>query len=694
MSKKVILVISLTVLVLLGLSACSPTCDPGSLEPPDLLSPDWREVVDGTSAVLDWSYPDASCDPEDFEIILSKDRDYSSIEFTQLVGGNTSTLTLPTLDIAEVYFWRVRAKVGSTYGPYSQELRSFFTLPYCGAADLVSPLLVSPDFGGIFDRGYDSLEWEWPLTTCIPESYRVEVSLGSPSFSDTTYNGGTGSPGTRWGFGSTPPGATQFWWRISAFADGAYSPPSLAGMFWTDPVCPAASLVAPVVEQPLEGDVVTIGNPIFAWSYPDSSCAPEGYHLQVSNTPDMSSIVLDANNPTLAARAMQSGIALDDCTEYYWQVAVISDGLEGPPSPVTRFVIDTAGTCGCAAGATSIPVQTDPGNYSILPDTNAHLGWYNPGGCIPDGAAVQIATDYDFGDLVEFTIPGEFITGYDPASLEPATQYRWKAAYYVEDAGSPLIGDYSGPRSFFTGPECSLLAEVVAPVRLAPADGSTVNTLTPALKYTTGIPGCIPDGYLLHLHEMADFSDPNLLTEYTLPATTVLTDLLTNCQTYHWSVTAVQDGGYGPESSQGSFTVDVDGTCLPGIPASAKSNNFCRIGTYPEHHEAVWTFETGDPALAVARNPFSTYLQLMVIDEKTNKPMEPLIICWSLFSAFKPGWGPTLAGIDDFKDLPVVVPPPTPTPTPPPYCHVNMAPDSCRAVGGTPNLEKKSCQCP
>ncbi|MCJ7735057.1 MAG: hypothetical protein MUP11_10965, partial [Anaerolineales bacterium] len=434
------------------------------------------------------------------------------------------------------------------------------------------------------------------------------------------------------------------------------------------------------------------------WSYPDPSCAPEGNRVLVSDTPDMSSIVFDANSPTIAARAMISWETLTDCKEYFWQVSAISQGIEGPPSPVHRFVIDTGGSCACAPGATTIPVQTGPANYSILPDTNAHLAWYNPGGCFPDGAAVQIATDHDFVDMDEFTFPGQFVTGYDPPALDPATQYRWKAAFYMEDSGSPVIGDYSGPRSFFTGPECTSLAEVVAPVRLAPADGSVVNTFTPALKYTSGIPGCIPDGYLLHLHTLPDFSDPNLLTEYTIPATTVITDPLTNCQNYYWSVTAVQDGGYGPESDQGSFTVNVDGTCLPpGVPGMAKNNNFCRESTFAEHFKALWTFEAGDRVLAIARNPLFTYLKLSILDQETLTEFKPAIYCWSYIGNFEPGWPETSAGRTyDFGDLREENPPtpPTPTPTPvPPRCNEKLRLEDCKAAGGT-YTDNKYCACP
>jgi len=698
MSKRLIFTLMLMALALFGLSACTP-CD---MIAPDLVSPDWREILDPSAATLNWNYTD-TCTPDNFEIILAKDSSFTVIEHSGMVSGSTTTWTPPTLDIAEEYFWRVRAVDEGVNGPWSLELRSFFTGPICGAGDLVAPNLSYPDFGGIYDNAYESLEWSWPLHTCIPESYRVEVSMGSPSFADTTYNGATGTPGTRWGFGSTPPIATQFWWRVTASADGAYGPPSMVKMFWTAPACTAASLVAPVQESPLDNDIVTFLDPIFTWSYPDSSCTPEGQRILVSDKSDMSSIIFDANVPTSAARAMISWVTLTDCKEYYWQISAISESIEGPASPVYRFIIDTGGGCDCAPGSTTIPTQTNPGNYEILPDTNAMLRWYNPGGCFPDGAAVQIATAHDFSDMDEFTFPGQFVGGYDPPALLAATQYRWKAAYYVEESGSPVIGDYSGPRSFYTGPECSSLAEVVAPVRVAPADGSTVNSLIAALQYTPGIPGCIPDGYLLHLHKLADFSDPNLLTEYTSPATTVLTDPLIDCNTYYWSVTAVQDGGYGPESDHGSFFVDVDGTCLlPGVPGTAKGNFFCRAGTF-ELFKKMWAVETGHRVLAIARNPQTTYLKLTILDQETKEPFKHEIKCWVYIGKIIPGWPELPEGVEySFETLEVEIPPDLPDPADPPeeeqtpelVCHEKLDAEECKVSGGTYDSDKQFCHCP
>ncbi len=120
MSKRLIFALVLMALALFGLSACSP-CD---MVAPGLVSPDWREILDPNAAVLNWNYTD-SCTPDNFEIYLSKDSNFSVIEHTGIVAGNTTTWTAPVLDDAEEYFWAVRAKDEGVYGPQSTELRSF-----------------------------------------------------------------------------------------------------------------------------------------------------------------------------------------------------------------------------------------------------------------------------------------------------------------------------------------------------------------------------------------------------------------------------------------------------------------------------------------------------------------------------------------------------------------------------------------
>ncbi len=694
MSKRFVFILVLMAAALFGLSACTP-CDMVS---PDLVSPDWWEVLDPNAATLNWYYSDSSCTPDNFEIILSKDINFSTIEHTGLVAGSASTWTPPVLDDAEEYFWRVRAKDSGNNGPWSLELRSFFTGPICSAGELVSPNLIYPAFGGIYDNAYESLEWSWPLTTCIPASYRVEVSMGSPSFADTTYNGATGTPGTSWGFGSTPPIATQFWWRISAYADGDYGPPSMAKMFWTAPACPGSSLLAPVQESPLDDGIVTYLDPIFTWSYPDSSCTPEGNRILVSDTPDMSSIIFDANSPTIASRAMVSWVTLTDCKEYYWQISAISDGIEGPSSPVHRFVIDTAGACDCTEITLPVPIMIRPTYFEVFPDINAIIRWNNLGGCFEEGVSIKL-DDHPFYEetTLDQYFTGDFITGYDPPFLDPATQYWTKVAFAVEDGGTPYIGTYSSGRTFLTGPECTSLADLAAPVLDLPADGAVVDTLTPLLRYHPGAPGCIPDGYFINLQTDPAFGGISLLGAFPQPSTAVITDPLTDCTMYYLKVNANQSGAGGPESTPSSFLVNESGACLPpGVPGTAKSSNFCREGTF-ELFEAKWTVVEGDRVLAIARNPLTTYLKLTILDQETKQPFKHEIQCWSYIGNYEPGWPETPEGMQYFfEDLPVENPPPTPVPTEIPVCHEKLEEEDCIASGGTYTYDsdKHYCHCP
>jgi len=334
-------------LIAIGLSACDPTCNAGSLLPPDLVSPDWREVVDGSAAVLEWDYPDA-CDPEEYEIILSQYRDYSVIEHTLLVPGDTTTLTTPALDNAEEYWWRVRAKVGSTFGGYSGQLRSFFTLPYCSAGDLIAPYPQFPVSHDMYDNTRDSFEWYWPLNDCIPESYRIEVSRDS-DFIDDEYNGATGSPGTRWGLGSAPPPATKMWWRVSAYADGTWGPTGTEHFFYTAPACEGTDMVAPTLVSPADGAVVTAADQVLEWSWPPLSCVPDDYHVQVAEDPAFT-ILFDDHIGTAANWTLyghQDPFA--DCQTYYWRVAMVHDGIDGAFSPSWSFHVDLNGTCNLSA---------------------------------------------------------------------------------------------------------------------------------------------------------------------------------------------------------------------------------------------------------------------------------------------------------------------------------------------------------
>jgi hypothetical protein len=157
-------------------------------------------------------------------------------------------------------------------------------------------------------------------------------------------------------------------------------------------------------------------------------------------------------------------------------------------------------------------------------------------------------------------------------------------------------------------------------------------------------------------------------------------------------VTPVQDSGYGPPSPVWSFYVDVDGTCpLPALRGVARKNVFCRTGTYPEYFAAIHTYLEGDPVLAIARNFFNTYLQVIVTDKK-GQPIKPETFCWGPKDAFDFGEDSE----EKVSRLQIVNPPPTPiptdTPTPVPQCHSKLGIEDCKAAGG--EYKDGTCYCP
>ncbi len=685
MSKRFIFTLVLMALALFGLSACTP-CDMVS---PDLVSPDWWDILDPNAAVLNWDYSD-SCPIDNFEIILAKDSSFTVIEESGMVSGSTTSWTPPSLDNAEEYFWRVRAVDEGVNGPWSTELRSFFTGPICSAGDLVfPPSLIYPPAGGFFDRSSDSLEWVWQINSCIPESYRIEVSMAS-DFSDTTYNGATGNPSTRWGFGSTPPAATIFYWRVSAFSDGVWGSPSAIYTFSTDPACPAAGLLDAVAETPMDDDILNTLTPEFTWSYPDSSCTPEGFHFQSSESSDFSTIFIDADNPTSANQSFAAGYPYNDCQEYYWRVAVVSGGVETAFTTPRRFVINETGICDCDPAALPVPVLIWPepvwtGNYDIVP-LNPALEWMNPGPCTPDGYHVKLS---DLPDNADPSLNGDIsdglITTYTPpVPLLPAHQYWWHvySTYMGSLSGNSNFG------SFFTEPECSSAAELMPPDLILPNNGSSIDTLEPMLHYEQSISGCVPDTYLINLQTDENFSGVNLIGQIGFPSTGTGPGIpLVDCTWYYWKVAGVQDGTPGPYSEVFSFFTDESGTCSPpGVPGTAKSNNFCRKGTF-ELFEADWTHVVGDRVLAIARNPLSTYLLLNILDQETGQPFEHEIHCWSYLGNFEM--------IGPIDGLEVKLPPPTPTPDPeePLVCHAKLDAEDCKAAGGVYATITKTCQC-
>jgi len=222
MKNRSLFLLFIPALILLSfLAGCElpqPTCDSESLLQPVLLAPSHREIISGTSATLDWEYPDPSCAPDGYRVILRTGPYYTDDLGGETVGGQWIA---SGLESATTFSWGVQARVGSTYGPYAGS-DTFTTGPICDTASLIAPTLLEPVDGGVVTEAAPSLIWEY-MDNCVPMGYRIDLSL-DPTFADTSLSGGTGSPDTRWGPGSDLVSCNTYYWRVAPINDTTLGP--------------------------------------------------------------------------------------------------------------------------------------------------------------------------------------------------------------------------------------------------------------------------------------------------------------------------------------------------------------------------------------------------------------------------------------------------------------------------------------
>lgn len=551
--------------------------------------------------------------------------------------------------------------------------------PTCDTASLVMPNLASPANGVLVNDLTPTFTWNYP-DDCNPENYYIDLSV-APDFSDVSLSGNTGSPSTNWTSSALDP-ATMYWWRVAPMNGSTYGPFTSPRWFYTGPACDLASLVAPVPEWPSEGAVVEVSAPGYQWNYPDAGCAPEGYHLQVSSSPDFSTIATDIRdtNPHVI---WTPGVSLADCLTYYWRVAAIDGASDGPWSTPVSFMVDSTDSCTCDPADLVAPVPVSPGLWEVVNTTLPILEWSNPGPCIPEGYAVHLSDIWDFSDTSLFGGTGNPSTSWMPGvPLEEGLQYWWQVA-----AGVGIdLGDFSTRRSFFTGPICGDTGIYhPAPELLSPADGAEVTNVSDmgdiyaVLRYRPGAPRCIPDGYLVELQTDPTFSGPNLLAYYDVPSTTIITDPLTDCTQYFWRVSAKVGPEYTPVSETRWFFTNVAGNCaMSAFPGLALEDVFCRIGP-SQAYELAGDFEAGEWAQIVGQSQEPGYL----VVESPNRS-GTCFVHQSFFQLF-----------GDSSLLPYYRTPDLPAPVP--ECRQDLPQSQCEASGGTwvGNFAAASyCACP
>ncbi|MCW5874424.1 MAG: hypothetical protein KIS88_07230 [Anaerolineales bacterium] len=261
-----------------------PLCSPAGLLAPIIAGPTDGQIgpEHGLEVITEVYYPSTACQPEGFERQVSLepstlgDNHIINPSPVNIFGGlssyNGGGQLTTTLENCTQYYWRARAFVGATYGPYST-VHTFFTdvgggcIPpasiktVCAAAGLLAPVIESPSDGEV-NPVYGSeviTAMHYPDPNCVPEYFEKQVTENE-DFSGANYiinPGPVNIPmpvGEFSGSGQiTIPlnDCTQYYLRARAVADGQNGPYSETITFFTDfnAACelPASFSLAPVI---------------------------------------------------------------------------------------------------------------------------------------------------------------------------------------------------------------------------------------------------------------------------------------------------------------------------------------------------------------------------------------------------------------------------------------------------------------
>ena len=402
---------------------------------PRLITPENYATEEIAAPKLEWT--DAVSNGE-YQVELSKVQTFAT-NYARFSTRRLDTTLSNVADFTKLY-WRVRGKLPTGYGPWSDVFQFTTRL---GIVTIISPTVVAKDTIAV----QPSHVFRWSAVTGA-QQYRVLITgFGSPIVAiDTVLTTNSFSPGTK----LFP--VSKFTWYVRALSDTIVGRPSTQAFFVTSP--PAPRLVTP----PFDAVDVATDRPLFVWDQVQGAIR---YVVTVKRLVDSSVIAKDSSN-----RPPLTIASLPIATRSFWTCHAVGQYGPGPdqaPSPFT-----TNSTTVLPASSTINPNRT--GNVDTM---NVRFTW----------TSVPLASFYDFQltskqsfkapDLEIFRITETSCTA---PTLKPGTTYGWRVIAYNNTAS----GRWSDTASFTT---TSRPSQGLTP--LVPISGSTNVPLAGVFSYTT-----------------------------------------------------------------------------------------------------------------------------------------------------------------------------------------------------------------
>ncbi len=252
------------------------------------------------------------------------------------------------------------------------------TAPLCLISDLGPPRAIYPGDYSIVLEMSPTFQWE-PQTGCDPEGYRIQVTTyGGYDFGDL-YVGEVDADESTWSVDTPLEPATDYEWRVAGIAEDELGPFSESMRFWTGPICDAGALVAPILNAPADGAVITENYAILDWEYPEP-CVPEDYQVELMSTPDFTGTNQMSEEAMGPADEQVSLSSLEDCTTYYWRVSASVGATTSPYSEVRTLRTDFTGACEETdttpepAEGTNTPESTSDFTVTARQNSNCRVG--------------------------------------------------------------------------------------------------------------------------------------------------------------------------------------------------------------------------------------------------------------------------------------------------------------------------------
>jgi len=235
-----------------------------------------------------------------------------------------------------------------------------------------------------------------------------------------------------------------------------------------------------------------------------------------------------------------------------------------PPVPAA-----TETEAGCPSSSL-IPPDVVASESPISESLRPTFEWSYAGDCPPDEFRIEASPDGDFNGptSVAGTAPAGAVSWTPNQDLSSVTHYAWRVAA----ASAGVIGAYSLPQDFWTGPPCAG-ADMHPPQLVSPADGAYVDDPSPRLDFDYPAGDCLQEWYSLDVASDPGF-DTTTVHATVGPSTEFDADLdyLEDCTLYYWRAKAVFGMDIsGPYSNVSAFYTDFSGSCAPhtGLPRIA-----------------------------------------------------------------------------------------------------------------------------